>query len=55
MLRLVPVAAALGAEVEGVDLREPIDDTTLAELKEALLETTGARKMERTIARDRPR
>ena len=38
MVRFVPVAAALGAEVEGVDLREPIDDALFAELKAGFLE-----------------
>lgn len=38
MIRLVPVAAALGAEVEGVDLREPIGDALFEELRAALLE-----------------
>ena len=38
MARFVPVAAALGAEVEGIDLREPIDDALFGELRAGLLE-----------------
>jgi taurine dioxygenase len=33
-----PVAGSLGAEIHGVDLRQPIDDMTYREIKQALLE-----------------
>ena len=33
-----PVAGSLGAEIQGVDLREPMDDATYSEIKQALLE-----------------
>ena len=35
---LVPLSPVIGAEIEGVDLREPLDDETHAELHRALLE-----------------
>ena len=38
MFELHPIAAALGAEVRGVDLREPIDDALFGALHAALLE-----------------
>jgi taurine dioxygenase len=38
MLGVSPVAAALGAEVTGIDLREPLSDETFSELREALVE-----------------
>lgn len=38
MLELRPISAALGAEVHGIDLREPIDDPTFEALESALLE-----------------
>ena len=38
MLELRPISAALGAEVHGIDLREPIDDPTFEALEAALLE-----------------
>jgi taurine dioxygenase len=37
-IRIRPVAGSLGAEIEGVDLREPLDDATYAEIKHALLD-----------------
>ncbi len=37
-IRVQPVAGSLGAEIHGVDLREPLDDATYAEIKRALLE-----------------
>jgi len=36
-----PVAGAIGAEVTGIDLREPIDDTTFATLEAGLLQYQG--------------
>ncbi len=33
-----PVTARIGAEIEGVDLTKPIDDATLAEIRQALLD-----------------
>ena len=38
MVAFHPLAAALGAEVSGVDLREPIDDATFAALHKGLLD-----------------
>ena len=38
MLHFRPLAAALGAEVHGIDLREPIDDDTFERLEKGLLE-----------------
>jgi taurine dioxygenase len=38
MLEVKPVATALGAEVQGVDLREPPDDNTYAALRQALVD-----------------
>lgn len=37
-IRLRPVSGSLGAIIEGVDLREPLDEQTYAEIKQALLE-----------------
>lgn len=37
-IRILPVAGSLGAEIHGVDLRQPLDDETYAEIKQALLE-----------------
>jgi taurine dioxygenase len=36
-IRVEQVGATLGAEISGVDLREPLDDATFAELERALL------------------
>jgi len=38
MVRFVPVAAALGAEVEGVDLTQPIDEALFERLRAGLFE-----------------
>jgi len=38
MVAFHPLAAALGAEVSGIDLREPIDDATFAALHKGLLD-----------------
>lgn len=35
---MTPVAGALGAEISGVDLREPLNDETVAEIRRAFLE-----------------
>src|SRR3546814_5879120 len=32
-----PIAGALGAEIGGVDLSQPLDDDTIAEIRQALL------------------
>jgi taurine dioxygenase len=37
-LRISPIAGALGAEIEGVDLSQPFDDATLAAIRQALLD-----------------
>ncbi len=37
-IKVVPVAGSLGAEIHGVDLREPIDAATYAEIRQALLD-----------------
>jgi taurine dioxygenase len=37
-IRVTPLAPVIGAEIEGVDLREPLDDATLAEVERALHE-----------------
>jgi taurine dioxygenase len=37
-IRIQPVAGSLGAEIHGVDLREPLDDETYREIKQALLD-----------------
>ena len=37
-IELNPVSAALGAEVQGVDLSTPLDEATLKEIKDAWLE-----------------
>ena len=37
-LRITPIASELGAEVAGVDLREPLTDGALQELQQALLD-----------------
>ncbi len=37
-IQVEPVAGSLGAEIHGVDLREPLDDRTYGEIKRALLE-----------------
>lgn len=37
MLEFTPVAAALGAEVGGIDLREPLSDAAFAELRDGLV------------------
>ncbi len=37
-IRLRPVAGSLGTEIEGVDLKQPLDDETYAEIKQALLD-----------------
>jgi taurine dioxygenase len=37
-IRVQPVAGSLGAEIGGVDLREPLEDATYAEIKRALLD-----------------
>ncbi len=34
-IRVMPVSPVIGAEISGVDLREPLDDATLAELEAA--------------------
>ena len=33
-----PVTPVIGAEVHGIDLREPLDDVTVAELRDALVQ-----------------
>ncbi len=38
MLSVSPVAVALGAEIGGIDLREPISDASFGELRAALVE-----------------
>jgi taurine dioxygenase len=38
MLQVTPVTAALGAEVDGVDLREKISDALFKEIRDALVE-----------------
>lgn len=35
---VAPLAGALGAEISGVDLRRPLDDATVAEIRRALIE-----------------
>jgi len=37
-IRLRPISGSLGAIIEGVDLRKPLDDATYAEIKRALLD-----------------
>jgi len=37
-IRLQPISGSLGAIISGVDLREPLDDETYAEIKRALLD-----------------
>lgn len=37
-LQVTPLSPVVGAEVSGIDLREPLDDATVAELRAALLE-----------------
>ncbi len=37
-LRITPTTAVIGADVDGVDLRQPLDPGTVARLREALLE-----------------
>ncbi len=37
-IRLRPISGSLGAIIEGVDLREPLDDATYADIKQALLD-----------------
>ncbi len=37
-ITVAPVAAALGAEIHGVDLSEPLDDATIKEIRSAWLE-----------------
>ncbi len=37
-IRVTPIATAIGAEIDGVDLGEPLDETTVAEIRRALLE-----------------
>lgn len=37
-IRVKPVAGSLGATIEGVDLRQPLDAETYAEIKQALLD-----------------
>jgi taurine dioxygenase len=36
-IRVQPLSPALGAEISGVDLREPLDDETIAEIRRAFL------------------
>src|SRR2546423_5092980 len=36
-LAVRPVAGAIGAEIEGIDLAQPLDDETVAEIRQALL------------------
>src|SRR5262249_31009549 len=38
MLEITPLTPAIGAEVSGVDLAEPLDDATIADLRQALLD-----------------
>ena len=38
LLRVEPISGALGAEISGVDLAKPLDDTTVAALRRAWLE-----------------
>jgi taurine dioxygenase len=38
MLKLSPVTAALGAEVSGIDLRQPLPDSVFGELRDALVQ-----------------
>ena len=37
-IRLRPISGSLGAIIEGVDLRKPLDDATYADIKQALLD-----------------
>ena len=37
-MKITPVTAAIGANITGVDLREPLDDAEVARLRHALLE-----------------
>jgi taurine dioxygenase len=37
-IRVEPISGSLGAEISGIDLREPVDDEAYAEIKRALLE-----------------
>lgn len=37
-ISIQPVAGSLGAEIHGVDLRQPLDDDTYGEIKQALLD-----------------
>lgn len=37
-IRVRPIAGALGAEIEGVDLAQPLDEATVAEIRLALLD-----------------
>ena len=36
-LEIEPLSGALGAEIRGVDLSRPLDETTVAEIRQALL------------------
>ena len=37
-ITVTPVAGSLGAEIHGVDLRQPLDSATYAEIRQALLD-----------------
>ncbi|MDH3476658.1 MAG: TauD/TfdA family dioxygenase, partial [Rhodospirillales bacterium] len=37
-IELAPVAGALGAEIHGVDLADPLNDATVAEIRRALVD-----------------
>src|SRR5205823_10868579 len=37
-VQITPVTAAIGAEISGVELRDDLDDTTVARIRQALLD-----------------
>ena len=51
--RLVPTGAALGADVEGLDLASPLDETTIAELERAWMEHQVLRFRGQNLDEDR--
>ncbi len=51
-IRVEPIAGALGAEVSGVDLSRPLDDTTVKEIQDAWLEHQVLFLRDQDITRD---